>query len=146
MAYQQSSGTGVPTPIKRPFSVTLLVVFTWISAILNLAAGAFVLIASFTGDVDPDGATGLRIMALILLVAGLITALIASKLAGGSNGARILLTILEILTIASSIGAIAQGGNTAQQTGAVPSLIIAFIVLALLWNSKATAFFKQPKR
>ncbi len=156
MTSQPQYEAGYAAPVKRPFSVTLLVILTWISAILGVLSGILLLIISFTGDSDyisgelgvgtANAANILRVLGAVYIVVGLITALIASKLAAGSNGARIFLTVLEIITIISSVVAITQGDNSVETSSPIPSLIISAIILVLLWNSKASAFFHQPRR
>ena len=138
------SETSPTTAAKRPLSVTIVVVIVWIIAILNVIAGIVML---FTAEndaellVQTDGdVSAIRIWGVGLIIFGLIVAWVASALGRGGQFARFLISLLMILRILADVIFIGNYG-TYDLNGVLFSIILALIVLALLWNSKASRFF-----
>ena len=136
------------TPVKRPGGVTLLGVLVIISGILYLIAGIIALIAyAGSGGVGTTSElTGnQRIVTLVVGIAvilfGLIELAVARGLFRGSNGARIIVAIVNVLTIISGLVAAFQSGN--QRGTSIGQVIIAIIVLALHYSPKANEFFSR---
>ncbi|MBN9111579.1 MAG: hypothetical protein J0I34_22695 [Pseudonocardia sp.] len=124
----------------RPGSVTLVVVLTWISALLSSLWGLIILLLSpATGSLAYGRAY--FVVGVVLLVFGLITAAVASRLGKGGNGARMLVSALQVLQIAGAIAGIATAGGTSTVGQSVLTIVLAFAILGLLWNSRANAFF-----
>lgn len=131
------------SPVRRPGSVTFLVVMIWISAVVDIAAGALVFVVSFSDAAATEAdlsVEGLRVVGVVMMLVGVITGLIASRLGAGSNGARLLITLLELVGVVAAVVTIAGGTADAVAHGVGP-LVITGVVLALLWNSRASAFF-----
>ncbi|MCH9816293.1 MAG: hypothetical protein K0U64_07550 [Actinomycetia bacterium] len=129
---------------QRPLSVTVVVVIVWIIAILNIVAG-IVMIFTAQDDaellVQTDGdASAIRIWGVGVVIFGLIVAWVASALGRGGQFARFLISLLMILRILADVIFIGNYG-TYDLNGVLLSIILALIVLALLWNSKASRFF-----
>jgi len=130
---------------KRPFSVTFVVLLTWISALLAIGGGLYAVI-------DPQGAAeGLadanvvRTEGFISIIIGLITAMVASALGRGSKFARFLVSLLMLLRIAgASIVGFTHFGTIFMWVALI-SAVVALIILWLLWNAKASAFFSNAK-
>jgi hypothetical protein len=132
--------------IVRPGSVTVVVVLTWISAVIAIVSGVLLLIFAPAVRVqvgNSNVSTAVIIIGVVILVIGLLTAWVATRLGKGGNGARILLTILEVLQIAGALATLStvSGSNTVSQS--VVTIIIGVVILALLWNSRANAFFAR---
>jgi hypothetical protein len=132
--------------IVRPGSVTVVVVLTWISAVIAIVSGVLLLIFAPAVRVqvgNSNVSTAVIIIGVVILVIGLLTAWVATRLGKGGNGARILLTILEGLQIAGALATLStvSGSNTVSQS--VVTIIIGVVILALLWNSRANAFFAR---
>ena len=130
----------------RPGSVTVVVVLTWISAVIAIVSGVLLLIFAPAVRVqvgNSNVSTAVIIIGVVILVIGLLTAWVATRLGKGGNGARILLTILEGLQIAGALATLStvSGSNTVSQS--VVTIIIGVVILALLWNSRANAFFAR---
>lgn len=130
--------------VARPGSVTVVVVLTWISAILQIIVGILLLVvaAAVAPDIEINVGRGvlLTISVLVLLV-GLITAAVASRLGRGGNGARMLVTILQVLQVAGAITTLIVYGTSGAGSGAIGNIVIGVIILALLWNARANSFF-----
>ncbi|GAA4675294.1 hypothetical protein GCM10023215_03940 [Pseudonocardia yuanmonensis] len=127
---------------RRPGSVTLVVVLTWISAVLAVLGGLLLIVA---GSVTA-GAAGLTPGVLVgigvaYVILGLITGAVASRLGRGGNGARLLVSVLVVLQIAGGIAAISTVGTGSTLTQALVSILVGIVILLLLWNARANAFF-----
>ena len=136
------------TPVKRPGGVTLLGVLVIISGILYVITGLIALIAyAGSGSVGTtiESTGNQRIVVLVvgiaILLFGLIELAVARGLFRGSPGARIIVAIVNVLTIISGLVGAFQSGN--QRGTSIGQVIIAIIVLALLYSPKANEFFAR---
>lgn len=128
---------------KRPGGVTLVAVLTWISGLLDIIGGVVLLFqTSAAATVEAfGGASTLIASAIASILIGAIVIIVANGLLRGSAGARVVITVVQIVSIAASIffaiaypaGAIAEFFSAA----------IAVIILALLWSGRANAFFRD---
>jgi hypothetical protein len=131
-----------PPPVRRPGSVTVVVVLTWISAILALLAAALLFVVAFTVDPPelPASRNFVLTIAFTALVIGLITAWVAYALSRGNNFARFLVSLVQVLNIGNQIWMWVQlGGNYV--ISAIINIAIAVIILVLVWNRRASEFF-----
>ena len=130
-------------PVRRPFSVTVVVVLVWIYAILTIIGGLLLFFNANNEQLLLDAQTTsgtVRLTALVGILLGLIVAVVASSLGGGSRFARFLITLVLILRILCDIYLLAAWGG--EFLGAtIISVIILLLILFLLWNSKASRFF-----
>ncbi|MCB0917125.1 MAG: hypothetical protein KDC39_00980 [Actinobacteria bacterium] len=130
-------------PVRRPFSVTVVVVLVWIYAILTIIGGLLLFFNANNEQLLLDAQTTsgtVRLTALVGILLGLIVAVVASSLGGGSRFARFLITLVLILRILYDIYLLAAWGG--EFLGAtIISVIILLLILFLLWNSKASRFF-----
>lgn len=151
-------------PVKRPGGVTFVVILMWIGGILEILGGAVYLWLSFnpqqvptvlTGQEGVDLITGsveagenpktlLLWAGLIAIVFGVITLLLASGLKNGSNGVRIFVTILIVLQLLANAYEMATIRSNPLWVSML-TIVIWLIALGLLWSSRASAFFKQPR-
>jgi hypothetical protein len=130
-----------PYSTARPSSVTMVVVLTWLAAAMAIVSGVVVL---FLSDAALEEAgispTTANISAWTEIVIGVIIALVAVGVSNGSNLARMLISILMVVRAAFGIWAIVMFPN-GLVTGLV-TIVLAVLVLYLLWNAKANAFFE----
>ncbi len=127
---------------KRPASVSFVVILTWLVAIVTILDGVILLFASdatlVDAGVNPNTAT---LTAWISIVLGLVIALFASALGNGSKFARLLISLLMMVRFVLGGFAIVMLWGSSFVWGAVVLTIIAALVLYLLWNAKASAWF-----
>lgn len=129
------------TAPARPGSVTTVVVLTWIVAILTIIGGVALLLLSDDTLSQAGIAKGTATtFGWVEIVLGVVVALVAMGLARGSNGARMLVTILMIVRIVAAVWIAVAVGSSAVWS-AVATGILALIILGLLWNAKASAYF-----
>ena len=129
--------------IARPGGVTLVAVLTWISGALEILGGTLLLFqTSIASTVEQfGGASQLIVSALVSILIGAVIIVVAVGLMRGSNGARIVVTIFEGLSILSSVFlAIAYPAGA---IGEYFGIAIALVIIALLWTGRANAFFRN---
>ncbi|AEA26673.1 hypothetical protein ACFQ34_26865 [Pseudonocardia benzenivorans] len=132
--------------VTRPGSVTVVVVLTWISAVLQILIGVMLLVvaAAVAPDVDLTVGRGTVVaIGILVLLVGIVTAAVASRLGKGGNGARILVSVLEVLQVAGALATLFTYGRTGPGSGAIGTIAIAVLILVLLWNRRADAFFTR---
>jgi hypothetical protein len=130
------------TTPKRPASVSLVVILTWVVAIVTIIDGLILLFASdatlVSAGVNPNTATTTGWVSIVL---GLVIALFASALGNGSKFARLLISLLMMFRFVLGSFAIVTLWGSNLVWGAVVLTLVALLVLFLLWNSKASAWF-----
>ena len=138
------SQTTPTAPPKRPASVTLVVILVWIVALVNIIEGIWLIFERNSAQalveygLDPNQ---VLVAAIVQIIFGLIVALVASSLGNGSQFARFLISLLMILDIIADVIFVSQYGSR-YLWGTVIAILFALIILILLWNSKASRFFK----
>ncbi|MFK4728835.1 hypothetical protein ROT00_04040 [Agromyces mediolanus] len=128
--------------VKRPGGVTLVAVLTWISGLLDIIGGTLLLFQTSVAATAEafGGASGLITSAIVSILIGAIVIVVANGLLRGSAVSRMVITVIEVLSIVASIFfAIAYPAGA---IGEYFSAAIAVIVIALLWTGRANAFFR----
>jgi uncharacterized membrane protein len=118
----------------RPGGVTLVAVLAWISGAVNIIAGGLMLFASIMA---PDALW----FGLIQLALGIITIVVSIGLLRGSQGARLVVTLVFVLNLISALFVIFF--QQAQVWSGVVSGIVVVIGLVLLWTRPANEFFRR---
>ena len=141
-------------PVQRPGSVTFIVVLMWILAIFEVIGGIAAVLVSFksltpqqAAQLLAEGVTDLdqvRLAGIITIIFGILIMLFASGLKNGSNGAGIFISIIVVLNILGN--ALGMGLLKVESVwSALLSIVLWLIVLAMLWTSRASAFFHSPR-
>lgn len=136
------------SPLPRPTSVTVVVVLTWISAILHLLLGILLVVAAVAIGAAASGSTrvvgtGLAVvLAIVYLIIGLITVIVAVRLGQGGRGSRMILTIIEAIAIIANVITWITVGTRQQAVSSVLAIAFAVVILILLWNKTANQFFE----
>ena len=132
----------VSNTVRRPGSVTVVVVLTIISGILTLLGALFLLLlggaASLASNVS---GVAVLIFGILYLIFGIITIAVGVGLRNGSRFARILVTILMVIDIIGGIVNLIWFQTSQTVTSSIITIIVSVIVLALLWNRRASEFF-----
>jgi hypothetical protein len=122
---------------KRPGGVTLVAVIVWIQGFLTGLGGALLMIGANT----PNGnLAGMNVAGLVSLILGIVTIIVGVGLLRGSGTARVLTTVVLVLSIASAVYAMVTTGNVAAQ---LVSLLLAVIGLILLYTKAASDYFRS---
>jgi hypothetical protein len=122
--------------VRRPGSVTVVVVLTIISGILTLLGAVFLLLLG--GAV---GGGAVLVFGILYLIFGIITIAVGVGLRNGSRFARILVTILMVIDILGGIAHLIWFRSNQTATSGIITIIVSVIVLALLYNRRASEFF-----
>jgi hypothetical protein len=133
----------VNTTARRPGGVTLIAVLTWLGGALDVIGGIALLFNhdSLTLRADWGGESSLITVAIVSILLGIVVLLVARGLLRGSAGARVLVTIVQLLAIVGyAITAFLVPVDFALNAiGALVSLI----VIILLWTGRASDFFRS---
>ncbi|SDY86083.1 hypothetical protein [Herbiconiux ginsengi] len=122
---------------QRPGGVTLVAVIVWIQGLLTLIGGIIALIGAFAPGVV--GGAFLAV-AIISIVIGIITIAVGFGLLRGSNGARILTTVVLVISLATAIFSLFTTNSFWSQ---VVSALLAVIGLILLYTQRANEYFRE---
>lgn len=132
-------------PVSRPGGVVIVAILIIISGALGIISGVLSLIGGSMGaDAVVEGTeiNGAGFMALGIwgIVLGVVTVLFAIGILRGSRFARAVVTIIELLAIASAVWAlIVQHGSAWAH---ILNIAIPVLIVALLWTGEKTkAFF-----
>ncbi|MDN3495154.1 hypothetical protein QL996_04385 [Planococcus sp. APC 4015] len=120
---------------QRPGGVVLIAVLAWIGAVAQILSGILVL----TGVLNPQSVS--TETAWIAIGVGVISFLVAFFLFGGSNVARILVTISFVLSLLTAVFAIVA--NPANLVAPIISGFVAVIGLVLLYTQRANEYFRR---
>lgn len=117
---------------RRPSVVTAAAVILYVAAGLVILAGMLAL----TATLPPD------LTALVWLEIGLatLTIILATKILGGSNGARITVIVFQSISIALSV---IGGLNSTDILGIGLNLLV---IGLLSWNQDAQTYFRGEHR
>jgi hypothetical protein len=128
--------------VRRPGSVTIVVVLTIISGILTLLGALFLLLAGGAASLSSNinGAVPI-VLGILYLIFGIVTIAVGIGLRNGSRLARMLVTILMVIDIIGGIINLIWFRSGQTVTSSIITIIVSVIVLALLWNRRASEFF-----
>ncbi|WP_382308074.1 hypothetical protein [Herbiconiux sp. UC225_62] len=121
----------------RPGGVTLVAVIVWIQGLLTLIGGIIALIGAFAPGVVGGAFLAVAIISIII---GIITIAVGFGLLRGSNGARILTTIVLVISLATAIFSMFTTNSFWSQ---VVSALLAVIGLILLYTQRANEYFRE---
>jgi hypothetical protein len=123
----------------RPGTVTLVAVLAIVNGILNILGGVVVLftrdaVARAAGD---GAAAAITASAIISILLGVITIVVARGLLRGSPTARAVVTIVMIVDILNGILLM----FTPQLVSGIVQILWSLLIIALLFTRRASAFF-----
>ena len=132
----------VSNTVRRPGSVTVVVVLTIISGILTLLGALFLLLLGGAASLASN-VTGVAVLifGILYLIFGIVTIAVGVGLRNGSRFARILVTILMVIDILGGIANLIWFRNNQTLTSGIITIIVSVVVLVLLYNRRASEFF-----
>ncbi|PJJ65231.1 DUF7144 family membrane protein [Compostimonas suwonensis] len=127
----------------RPGGVTLVAVLTWISGALNIVIGVVMLFQQSNVELLAQfgGTTGVITAGIVSIVLGLVIVLVARGLLGGSQVARVLVTIVQALALAGAVLGILFAPG--QFVSSLVTGLLALLIIILLYTARANAFFRR---
>lgn len=128
---------------RRPAGVTLIAVLAWIGGAFNIVAGVLLLIYKNEPSVQAAGLSESTLItsAILTILFGLVVVLVAGGLLRGSSGARVVVTVVQVLAIAGD--AFTAWAYPGQFAWAAISALISLIIIILLWTGRASDFFRS---
>lgn len=130
--------------VKRPASVSFVVFLTWFVAIVTIIGGVALLLASDSSLADAGVSPGAAdLQGWIGIVLGLVIALFASALGHGSRFARLMITLLMMFRFVFGVVGVILLWGTGHFWGILAMTGFAALILYLLWNARAAAFFAR---
>ena len=130
---------------KRPATVTIIGEFAFIAGALDMVSGVILFfMLPVQETVDAFGGTGPMITAAIgSIIVGLITVVVAGGLLRGSEAARLVITVVQVLSVIGSLFLAMAYRETQTAIDEWIGIAVSVIVLILLWTPKASAFFRS---
>lgn len=140
--------------MERPITLLIAVILVWITAVTDAVAGiAFVAIGATSSTSELKAAYeaagiagqtfgGVFIMVGILFVAmAVLEAVCAVFLGRGASWARVVVTVLLVLSMIGDVTGFFQGGG--ELILSVVSLVVKVLVLWLMWNARSSAWIRE---
>jgi hypothetical protein len=120
--------------LRRPVGVTVIAILTWISATLHIVLGALVLarVLSASGVTDVSAWVG--------IVVGVVALVVSLGLFGGSNVARVLVTVSLCFSVLTAVLLVVDD-PTGLIAAPIVSGMVAVVGLLLLYTRSANRFF-----
>ena len=127
----------------RPGGVTFIAVLVWIQGALDILAGILLLVGqNVEGAADSFGGRGgLVTTAILYILIGVVIILVARGLLRGSRGARLVVTVVEVITLAGAVFLLIA--SPPQALSAIVTGAVALLVILLLWTGRAATFFRH---
>jgi hypothetical protein len=128
---------------SRPGGVTLVAVLTWISGAINLVTGVLLLFQLGNADLVArfGGSAVVIALAVAVMILGIVVLIVAGGLFRGSNGARVVSTLFQVLSIVAAIYVSIQAPTFLWSS--IVSIVVSIAVIALLFSGRANTFFRS---
>jgi hypothetical protein len=130
---------------KRPGSLTVVIVLTFIAGALDILAGVAGIVYQDNSallDAIDKSPSDLVTAGLLSIAAGLLTLLVGWLLAKGSRAGRAAVTALMVIRIGFYIWSWIQLGSAGAAT-AVVGILFAAVILTILWNQDSNRYFAE---
>lgn len=132
---------------QRPATLDVALALTALTGLANLVVGGALLTSLLAGALPKRpglSSTTLLTAAVTYLLLGTLTVAGAYGLFAGKARSRLFVTVVMMLRMAVATITVGVIG-TWYATGSVIGLVVAFVVVALLWDSRANAYFQEPQ-
>jgi hypothetical protein len=126
-------------PRKRPWELVVVVVLCWIQAIVAVVTGALLVLNRFPHEFSSGGVTITTLVGAATVLVGLFIIGLASGINKGDRAARIGLTVLLVLDLASDfyLGWL-EPDEPLLRLG---SGILSIIILIVVWTGRPRRYF-----
>lgn len=122
---------------QRPLGVTIVAVLAWISGLFNIIGGILLIISGLATTSQNRGLSVTT--AIISILIGIVVIIVSLGLFRGSNGARIIVTVVFVLNIVNAV--VQLFSHTESVWTAIVAALPSIIGLVLLYTKSANAFF-----
>jgi holin-like protein len=132
-----------PRRLRRPAEVTVIVVLTYVSALVDIVSGLLLILARYLPDL---AGTPLRsfvtIGGAVVVLFGFLTIAVASGVARGDRHARLIMTVLLGLAVLVALAAILVDPGALWFQ--LVNILLSVVVIVVLWTGRARQFFVTP--
>jgi drug/metabolite transporter (DMT)-like permease len=129
-------------PARRPGSVTFVAVLTYINGIANIVGGVLLLFTRESMARESGGSVaGITTSAVIALLLGVVTLIVARGLLDGSRVSRAIVTLVMIVNLVNGVLLL----FTLQFVSGAIDVLWTVLLLALLYTRRANAFFDRRR-
>ncbi|MDN4614655.1 hypothetical protein P5G50_09335 [Leifsonia sp. F6_8S_P_1B] len=129
-------------PARRPGSVTFVAVLTYINGIANIVGGVLLLFTRESMARESGGSVvGLTTSAVLALILGIVTLIVARGLLDGSRVSRAIVTVVMIVNLINGILLL----FTLQFFSGVIEVLWTLLLVSLLYTRRANAFFASGR-
>ena len=130
--------------MTRPVTITVIGGLALLAGAIDLISGVllFFLLPNEAVVANFGGAAGLMTAGVVSIVVGLVTAVLARGLLVGSAPTRLIVTVLQVLSIIGSLFMAVANMGDPSVVGEWLGLAVSVALLILLWTPKATRFFE----
>ncbi|MFD4422861.1 hypothetical protein ACFWN7_15350 [Agromyces sp. NPDC058484] len=127
---------------SRPVGVAIVSILAFISGVIDIITGILLIFEANNPEVNASfgGSGGVLAASIGSMILGAIVVVLAYGLWLGREVARMIVTVLQALSLIQSLFlAVAYLGNP---VGEWASVVVSAIILILLWTRPASAFFR----
>ena len=129
--------------VGRPGGITLIMVLTVVSGLLNVLAGVLLLAERSNRVIESElrsSSDSLLVMGILAVAIGIVQLAVARGLGRGGNGSRQLVMVIATLSFVVSVWTAAQNNGQPRIT-AVLSAAMALIAILILNSRGSRSFF-----
>ncbi|MFC9917291.1 hypothetical protein [Agromyces binzhouensis] len=129
-----------PRPPKRIIAV---VVLTYLAGLVDIALGVLLVLARYDAEVQREGEQlPVTLLGAALILIGLLTIAMASGLTRARNSARIFVTVLMGLSLATTALDLVRDADAIRSAlGA----IVPVAVILVLWTGRGARYFREAR-
>ncbi|GAA1057902.1 hypothetical protein GCM10017608_03040 [Agromyces luteolus] len=130
-----------PRPPKRIIAV---VVLTYLAGFVDIVLGVLLVLARYDAEVRRDGEQlAVTLLGAALILIGLLTIAMASGLTRARNSARIFVTALMGLSLATSVLDLVRDTDAIWST--LVGAVVPIAVILVLWTGRGARFFREGR-
>jgi hypothetical protein len=126
-------------PRKRPWELTVVVVLCCIQGVIAVATGALLVLSRFLDEFSAGGVTVVTLAGAATVLIGLFLFTVASGIFRGDRVARIGLTVLLVLDIASDAYLVAV--DASDPLPRIGSAALSIVILIVVWTGRPRRYF-----
>jgi len=125
---------------RRPVELTVIVILTYLSALVIILTGLLAVFARYIPDLTSFERTVITIVGAAIILIGFLSISVASGIARADRTSRIMFTVLiGIVTASSLLVAIIGEERTVSQFAVIAFLLV---VITVLWTGRRRKYFK----
>ena len=133
---------------RRPGGVTFVMILSYLEGFFTVITGVVLLIGRDNTDLSDSlrlDSDELLWIAVVLILVGIGIIAVASALGKGADWAQIVVAAFTIFSLVSQVLVLFRSGYGASVLSSIAGIGFGVLVLYLLFNARATAFFGEHR-